>query len=471
MRLHNTASKSIEELQPQVPGHVSLYTCGPTVYNYLQIGNWATYIRWDILVRTLKVLGYEVNWAMNITDVGHLTDDADEGEDKMEKGARREDKTAWEIAEFFTKDFTKGMQALNISQPNHLLKATDHIAEQIALIERLEKKGYTYTIDDGVYFDTSKFPNYGNMANLKIRALKAGARVEFNQQKRNITDFALWKFTPKGVTRDMQWQSPWGAGFPGWHIECSAMAMQYLGDTLDIHAGGIDHIPVHHTNEIAQSEGATGKPFANIWLHGNFITVEGTKLSKSLGNSYSLQDIYDHGFSADDLRVLFLQSHYRTEADFTWEALEAARNRRHNWLAAADLRWQASDSIGISNNVADYYKTMHDELLSVLADDLNTPVALAVVSRVLLAIEKHGLHPNDTAAFEKLLGFIDSLLGTKLAETKDITAEQKALAAERTKARASKDFARADGLRTLLFDQGIEVSDTAVGSRWMRTNY
>jgi len=471
MRLHNTASKSIEELQPQVPGQVSLYTCGPTVYNHLQIGNWATYIRWDILVRTLKALGYEVNWAMNITDVGHLTDDADEGEDKMEKGAKREGKTAWEIAEFFTKDFTEGMQALNISQPSHLLKATDHITEQIALIERLEKKGYTYTIDDGVYFDTSKFPNYGKMANLKIRALKAGARVEFNQQKHNITDFALWKFTPKGVARDMEWQSPWGAGFPGWHIECSAMAMEYLGDTLDIHAGGIDHIPVHHTNEIAQSEGATGKPFANIWLHGNFITVNGTKLSKSLGNSYALHDVHTHGFSADDLRMLFLQSHYRTEADFTWEALEAARNRRHNWLAVADLRWQASDSVDISDNISNYYKTIHDELLSLLADDLNTPVALAVVSRMLLAIEKQGLHPDDVTPFEKLLEFIDSLLGTKLAETKDITTEQKALVLERAKARASKDFARADELRTLLFDQGIEVSDTAAGSRWMRTSY
>ncbi len=265
IQLHNTLSRKLEKLQPLHKDQIRLYTCGMTVYDYPQLGNWATYIRWDTLVRMLRESDYDVAWVMNITDVGHLTSDADEGEDKLEKGAKREGKSAWEIADFYTKMFMNGMAQLNITTPSKLPKATDHIPEQLVLLETLEKKGFTYVIDDGVYFDTSKLPDYGKLTRQKAEDLRAGARVELNAQKRNITDFALWKFSPKDQQRDMEWDSKWGKGFPGWHLECSAIAMKYLGETLDIHAGGVDHIAVHHTNEIAQSEAATGKPFANIF--------------------------------------------------------------------------------------------------------------------------------------------------------------------------------------------------------------
>lgn len=467
MQLYDTAQRRIVPLKPLKSGEIKLYTCGPTVYSHPHIGNWSANVRWDILVRTLKALNISVDWVMNLTDVGHLTDDADEGEDKMEKGARREGKTAWEVAAYYTTDFEEGMRALNMEQPTHLLKATDHIAEQIALIEQLEKKGFTYIIDDGVYFDTAKFPTYGKLADLQIQALKAGARVAFNEQKKNITDFALWKFTPKDVIRDMEWQSPWGKGFPGWHIECSAMAMAYLGETLDIHAGGIDHIPVHHTNEIAQSEAATGKQFANLWLHCNFITVDGTKLSKSLGNSYTLQDIYERGFSADDLRMLFLQSHYRTEADFSWETLLASRNRLLRWLAAADVQFQASDDA--PRRDGSFFSTTIADVLECLQDDLDTPQALAIADRFLQDVDKRGLHVADRAQFITTLTSLESLLGLSgLTNRKDVTVAQKTLIIERETARKEKDFARADDIRSLLQDDHVLVRDTTFGSRWSR---
>ena len=280
MKLYNTLTRKVEELKPQRPPKVTVYTCGPTVYDYPHVGNWFTFLRYDILVRALKAAGYKPDWVMNITDVGHLVSDADEGEDKLEKGAKREGKNAWQIAEFYTKNFEKGLELLNITPPNHLPRATEHIEEQIDLIKDLEKSGYTYTTTDGVYYDTTKFATYGKMARLDLENLREGARVEVNPEKRNPTDFALWKLSPKDQKRDMEWQSPWGKGFPGWHLECSAMSMKYLGKTLDVHAGGIEHIPVHHTNEIAQSEAATGKPFAKIWVHMNHIMIGAEKLPK-----------------------------------------------------------------------------------------------------------------------------------------------------------------------------------------------
>src|SRR3989344_952205 len=271
LKFYNTLTRAKEEFKPQNPPAVGLYTCGPTVYNYAHIGNLRTYIFEDILKRALVANGFEVNHVMNITDVGHLTSDADVGEDKMEKGAKREGKTVWDIAEFYTKAFKEDMRRLNLVEPDIWCKATDHIAEQIELIQRLEKRGFTYLIDDGVYFDTTKDPHYGKLARLDIAGLRAGARIEMVKDKRNPTDFALWKLSPDNEQRQMEWESPWGKGFPGWHIECSAMAMKYLGETFDIHCGGIDLIPVHHTNEIAQAENATGKKFVHTWLHGEFL--------------------------------------------------------------------------------------------------------------------------------------------------------------------------------------------------------
>lgn len=460
MQLHNTMTRKVEKLKPIKDGQISLYTCGMTVYDNPQLGNWATYIRWDTLVRTLRELGYNVNWVMNITDVGHLTSDADEGEDKLEKGAKREGKTAWQVAEFYTKVFLDGMQQLNITMPTHLPKATDHIAEQIKLLQTLEEKGFTYKIDDGIYFDTSKLADYGKLSGQNIDDLRAGARVEFNPQKRNVTDFALWKFSPKDIKRDMEWDSPWGKGFPGWHLECSAIATKYLGKTIDIHAGGIDHIAVHHTNEIAQSEAANGKTFANLWLHGNFITVDGTKLSKSLGNSYTLADIAKEGFSPLDLRVLFLQSHYHSQANFTWEGIEAAQNWLGSLRALADLRFQATTA----HKGAIDFNYIKQDILENLQNDLNTPKALAILSELNFDRISHDSLKN----FKEFLQFIDRIFGLKLLDSKDITDEQKLLIQTRQAARLSKDFAKSDKIRDELLDQKIALRDTPSGPIWYR---
>lgn len=465
MKLYNTLTRKFEKLQPLKQTVVTFYSCGPTVYDYLQIGNWLSFIRWDMLVRTLRVLGYEVRWIMNITDVGHLVSDADEGEDKLEKGARREGKSAWEVADFYTQDFLKGLDALNLSIPrDHLPRATDHIHDQINLIRRLEDKGFTYAIGDGVYFDTSKFPQYGALARLDAEKLKPGARVALNPEKRNAGDFALWKFSTKEHKRDMEWDSPWGKGFPGWHIECSAMAMKYLGATIDIHAGGVDHIPVHHTNEIAQSEAATGKPFANLWLHSNFLTVGDAKLSKSLGNSFTLQDIERRGFGPLDFRLFGLQSHYRTQANFTWKNLAAARNRLFQFRAMADMRWQAAAAGKVTAGTLDKAKS---NLLKALNADLNTPKALAELSKLETALSTKGLHVSGQKDFMKFTNWLDQLFGLQLVRS-DITKTQKQLLDARQRARETQNWPDADRLRDELKAQGIAVTDTSYGQRWQR---
>lgn len=462
MKLYNTLTRTTEELQPQRPPAVTVYTCGPTVYDYPHIGNWFTYIREDTLIRALKLAGYTPQWVMNITDVGHLVSDADDGEDKLEKGARREGKTAWEIVEFYTGYFLEGMQRLNMLSPDHLTKATEHIPEQIALVERLETGGYTYKTSDGIYFDTARFPRYADFARLDLDEQEAGARVEVNPEKRNPTDFALWKFSPTDHKRDMEWDSPWGTGFPGWHIECSAMSMKYLGETLDIHAGGIDHIPIHHTNEIAQSEAATGKPFAKLWMHSNHITIDGEKISKSLGNGITLEDMQKQGIDLAAFRLHALESSYRSQSKFSWDSLVAAQNRLRNLQEFAALVWQPKAAAPRHD-----FGAVSDGIITDLTNDLNTPEVLARLSTFASTVMDSQVNGHDTAGFEKLLATIADALGVDV-RTEDITSAQKQLIADRDTARAAKDWTRSDQLRAALADQGLGVRDTPLGGVWFR---
>lgn len=472
LKFYNTKTRNLDEFKALSDNKVLLYTCGPTVYNYLHVGNWVAYIRWDTLVRTLQASGYGVTRVMNITDVGHLVSDADDGEDKMEKGAKREGKTAWEVAKLYTDDFLAGMQALNLIEPTYITKATDYIPQQLKLVRVLKNKGYTYQISDGIYFDTSKFKAYADFAKLDLAGEEAGARVEFNPEKRNASDFALWKFSPKGENRDMEWDTPTDIledetpykGFPGWHLECSAMAMDKLGETIDIHTGGIDHIPVHHTNEIAQSEAATGKTFANFWLHNNFLLVDGTKVSKSLGNTYELKDLTKKGFTPQDFRIFVLQSHYTTESNFTWENLQAAKNRLSGYTAMAQLRYQSK----IGPNSVDF-DSAYNAMLDALQDDLNTPVALQILSDVASRVDENGIGVAEANNFATFLTQVDNLLGIQLSKEQDITNEQSDLLAKRQTARENKDWQSSDNIRDALAKQGITVRDTAAGQIWSRT--
>ncbi|HSX43293.1 MAG TPA: cysteine--tRNA ligase [Candidatus Saccharimonadales bacterium] len=467
MKLYNTLTRKTEPLAPLNPPEVTVYTCGPTVYDYAHIGHWFTYIRWDTLIRALKVSELQPNWVMNITDVGHLVSDADEGEDKLEKGARREGKTAWEVAEFYTADFLREMELLHISHPTHLTKATDHIAEQIELVQKLEEKGFTYTISDGVYYDTSKFPRYADFAKLDLEEQQAGARVQYNREKRNPTDFALWKFSPKGQQRDMEWDSPWGTGFPGWHIECSAMSMKYLGETLDIHTGGIDHIPVHHTNEIAQSEAVTGKPFANMWLHSNHVLIEGEKISKSLGNGIRLQDITAKGISLEAFRLHVLESHYRSQSKFSWDSLQAAQNRLNDIYAWADLRYQTS-APEMTDELDLLFKSTREEVLAALQDDLNTPVALAALGKLMNYMSNIPIPGVEGKYTDGTLQLMEDVFGLTLANRPDITPEQKDQIQERELARKNQNWTKSDELRDQLLVQGLGLRDKPYGVQWYR---
>lgn len=462
MKLYNTLTRQKEELKPLKDDKVQIYTCGLTVYSQPHIGNWVSYIYWDVLVRALEAEGYEVDRVQNITDVGHLTSDEDSGEDKLEKGAKREGITAWQVADKYIKIASNEAQKLNLLRPAHLPRATDYIPQQIEFVQTLEDKGFTYIIpDDGVYFDTSKLSEYGKLAKLDIDGLKPGARVPIDG-KRNITDFAVWKFSHKDEKRDMEWESPWGTGFPGWHLECSVLAREFLGDQIDIHTGGIDHIPVHHTNEIAQTESVTGKPFSQIWIHNNHLKVDGQKMSKSIGNIYTLRDIEDKGFSLDAYKLLILSKHYTTEGNFTWDILQASQNRLNEWQAIADLRWQVSS---IESQVKEV-ELARGAILSPLLDGLDTPTAIKhtgdSLGKFTEAYPLWGKSDMDT-----LIGFINSLLGIDLAKD-DITDEQKQLITARQKARDANDWATSDELRDQLKSQSLEVKDTDNGPIWSR---
>ena len=462
LKFYNTPSRKIEEFKPLNSENVKVYTCGPTVYASPHIGNWVAFIYWDILVRTLQLNGYNVTRTMNITDVGHLVSDEDDGEDKLEKGARREGKTVWEIAEFYTNEFLKGMRDLNLITPENLSKATDFIPDQIAIIKDLSKKGFTYKTSDGIYFDTAKFPKYADFAHLDLENLKAGARVNFNPEKKNLSDFALWKWSPKDKKRGMEWEYCGRMGFPGWHLECSAIAINTLGETIDIHTGGIDHIPVHHTDEIAQSETFTGKTFSNYWLHCNHMTSEGKKISKSLGNGFTLEQIVSQGFSPMDFKMFVLQSQYRTESNFSFENLKSAQNRLKNWQNIASLRWQVKGNDGTIPSLA-----TKQIILEEVNDNLDTPKALAKIDEIFGEIIKANPEKLNYDNLLELIEFIDELLGLNLiTSTPDIPDEIKMKIIERNNARAEKNWAKSDEIRDELLSKNIILRDTPKKSFW-----
>jgi cysteinyl-tRNA synthetase len=438
-----------------------MYACGPTVYDFAHIGNLRAYIFEDLLRRSLELAGYEVREVVNITDVGHLTSDADEGEDKIERGAKREHLSAYTIAKKYEQSFKDDLKALNIETPEVMPRATEHIKDQIDLIRSLEEKGFTYKTADGIYFDTSKVKDYGNLARLNVEGQEEGIRVEKNTEKKNPTDFALWKFSPKDSKREMEWPSPWGIGFPGWHIECSAMSVKYLGQPFDIHTGGIDHIPVHHTNEIAQSEAAGGKPLANFWLHVDFLRVNGQKMAKSLSNFYTLKDLQEKGFSPLDFRFLVLSAHYRTSLNFSWESLAAARE------ALARLKnFSAFSKQVAKEGEVDFYKKASDAFEAALFEDLDTPKALAIVfDSVRLANEKN-YYSSAKDDFLKTIDKVFALdLTRKYLQSEGVRFEEGTpdeiieKAAKRNSLRKSGDFEVSDELRKELKNSGYELED------------
>lgn len=466
MRLHNTLTGKVEELKTLNPEIVKLYTCGLTVYSQPHIGNWLGYIYWDVLVRTLESSGYNVERTQNITDVGHLTSDDDSGEDKMEKGAHKEGVTAWDVAKkYIAVASHEGYTKLALKQPTHLVRATDLIDAQIEFAKALESKGLTYVIQgEGLYFDTSKISNYGRLARLDVAGLEAGKRVAVNGKKL-VTDFAIWKLSPPSSTRDMEWDSPWGKGFPGWHLECSVIAHETLGDQIDIHTGGIDHIPVHHTNEIAQSEGYTGKTFAHTWLHNNHIKIGGSKISKSLGNTITLDDIEAEGYDMQSFKILALSKHYRTEGNFDWNIIEAAQNRLNNWLRAAALRHQTHSTLSDSEEKS--LLAANSAILEALRNDLDTPTALAIIDRIFKDLESVPLEKIKREELLQFLTTIDELLGIDLqSATPDIHDDMKRVLLERHRARENKDWQKSDSLRDELAKQGIGLNDGPFGTTW-----
>jgi len=463
IRLYNTLTRRKDEFKTIEPGKVGLYTCGPTVYNYAHVGNLRTYVFEDVLKRSLVRCGWRVRHVMNVTDVGHLVSDADEGEDKMAVGAAREGKTVWQIAQFYWDAFRADMKRLHLIEPDVWCRATDHIAEQIAMVRRLEEKGFTYVIDDGVYFDSSRWPDYGKLARLNLEGQKAGARVQRAEGKRNATDFALWKFSPRGQKRQMEWPSPWGVGFPGWHIECSAMAARYLGEQLDIHCGGIDHIPVHHTNEIAQAEAAFGHPWVNWWMHGEFLVMaaeadgEQAKMAKSSGEFLTLEVLVKKGYDPLAYRYFLLGAHYRQQLAFTWEGLDAAANAYERLRKTVlDLR----PSYSGKEQPIPTHRAAFDEAVQ---DDLNMPRALAAMWS---AVKDESA---DKGAVYATLLDMDGVLGLGVSAMQEealaVSEEQiRALLEERHSARKAKNFARADEIRNKLSNMGIVLKDNPDGT-------
>jgi cysteinyl-tRNA synthetase len=496
--LHNTLSRHVEPLKPIKPGQVSLYTCGPTVYNYYHIGNLRNAVFNDTLRRTLQAAGLQVNHVMNITDVGHLVSDADDGEDKLEKGAAREGKTVWEVAKHYSDAFKHDMKLMNVLPPSinpHRSKnrddhdpyarATDFIPEQIDMVKTLLDQNIAYQTRQAIYFDVAKLDSYGELTGQKLADKEIAARSDVitDPDKRGPHDFAVWFFTV-GHFKDhsMHWKSPWGDGFPGWHLECSAIIHATLdghtadqaGHPIDIHTGGVDHIGTHHPNEMAQTEAAFGHPLAQTWVHNEFILVDGAKMSKSKGNSYTLADITERKTTSGQpfhplvLRLLYLQSHYRSELNFSWESLEAAQNRLLELQAWADLRYQPSTHT-MPDELDNLFLTTRQTIQAALADDLNTPAALAALGQLVAYMSTHPVPAVEGRHTDGTLAYLDEVFGLNLANRPDITPQQKTLIDRREQARAAKDWETADQLRGQLAQFGLEINDTPHGPRWRRT--
>ena len=451
LKLYNTLSRQKEVFKPIDDKAVRIYTCGPTVYYYAHIGNLRSYLFMDNLRRVLKYNDYELQHAMNITDVGHLVSDADEGEDKMMKAARRENKDPYEIAEFYMNRFLEDLEKLNVSRPEIICRATEHIKDMEEYVQKIIENGYAYETKDTIYFDTSKLDKYGVLSNIKIDEQKAGARVEFDDEKRNVTDFALWIKAPENHI--MKWDTFWGKCYPGWHIECSAMSRKYLGELFDIHTGGIDHIPIHHENEIAQSKGYSGHIPANWWMHCEFLLVDGGKMSKSLNNIYTLEDLKNKGFSPLDYKMFTFTSHYRNKLNFTWESLDSAKTALFRLKDGYQKHAEGSEDV--DDSVINEYETKFHEAIN---DDLNMPQAMSVVWDVIK-------NPIKSKKFAELLRKFDQVLGVKIDEKEEIELpkEIEDIIEERKQARTDKDWNKSDELRDKLFDLGYVVKDTKNG--------
>jgi len=470
MKIYNSLTRKIEDFEPINPPKVGMYTCGPTVYSEATIGNFRTYMAADLLLRALKFNGFQVDYIMNITDVGHLTGDnlgdADTGEDRMEKSAKEQHKSAWDIAKSYTDIFLRDFEKLNLVKPRLFTKATDHIQEQIDLVKKIEEKGFTYKTSDGIYFDTKKYEEetgkkYGELSDLD--QIKEGARVEVNKEKKNERDFALWKFSEKPGERQMEWDSPWGLGFPGWHIECSAMSMKYLGEGFDIHVGGEDLKQTHHPNEIAQAESVTGKQFVKYWVHGTFLKVDGKRMGKSLGNVYTVSDLEEKGYSPIALRYFFLGAKYRDSLNFTFEALKSASNTLNNLRSIViDLkRSKEAERTKLSQEKLEKVDDYNERFAEAVNNDLNTPQALAVMWE---AVKSNIPSPDKL----DLLYNFDEVLGLKLREVEvaEIPEEIIRLIKERDEAREKNNYEEADRIRKEIEKEGkYAVLDTPAGTQ------
>ncbi len=461
IKLYNTLTRKLEEFKPLVPGHVGFYSCGPTVYHYTHLGNLRTFLHNDFLKRMFLANGYDVRHIMNITDVGHLTNDEDDsGEDKMEKGAARDNKSVWDIARFYKDEFMRDFNDLNMIAPTVMPHATDYIAEQIELVQKLQDLGYTYEIpNDGIYYDTSKFAGYGALTGGSLSGNRAGARVGFNDAKRNPTDFALWKFSPTDVKRQMEWDSPWGVGFPGWHAECSAMSMKLLGNHFDIHTGGEDLSRVHHANEIAQSEPITGAPWVNTWLHYSFLLDKsGEKMAKSKGEFLGLESVRKRGYDPMVYRYFVALGHYQSQLAFSWETMDASANGYANLVRRVADLIVAND--GTVDSVA--YDAWHEKMLAAMSDNLKTAAVLVHVQDFIKSNEINGATKLALVRFaDDLLGlqFIDRAQKLVDLERESAPAEIIALAESRATAKANRDWATADALRAEIDAAGWTVLD------------